>query len=168
MTYPKCLDSFEWAKNQLYIPLKFSINHFFVELESKEYEACGFELNDLKVLSRKAKITPTKTGQFVTCWKRIPNGTIAPFSDEDAIDLLIINVSEEELKGQFVFPKSLLIEQGVFSSQKKEGKRAFRVYPPWYTELNKQAMKSQQWQLKYFLPLAPVVDYNKAADLYNQ
>jgi len=40
------------------------------EAESAEYEAHFFKLNNLAVRYRKAKVTPTKTGQFVTFWKR--------------------------------------------------------------------------------------------------
>jgi hypothetical protein len=37
-----------------------------MEAESAEYGAYTFELNDLSVRFRVAKITPTKIGQFVT------------------------------------------------------------------------------------------------------
>ena len=110
-------------------------------------------LNDKKVLFRTAKVTPTKIGQFVTLWKRIENSTIAPFDTTDAIDLVIIQVKTNNHSGLFVFPISVLIEQAIISTQKKEGKRAFRVYSPWDKTINKQAQKSQQWQLNYFLNL---------------
>lgn len=158
--------SFEQAKKILYTPLQLSINELHVEKESKEYEACNFELNNLKIRFRKAKITPTKTGQFVTCWKRTPQGTIAPFTTNDEIDLLIINVCKDELIGQFIFPKSILIEKGIISTLQKEGKRAFRVYPPWDNPTSKQALKSQQWQMNYFLSLAPMTDLENAINLY--
>ena len=35
------------------------------------------------------------------------------------------------------------------------GKRAIRVYPPWSYPVAKVAIKTQQWQLRYFVALAP-------------
>nr|WGE07832.1 MepB family protein [Bacillus subtilis] len=36
------------------------------------------------------------------------------------------------------------------SHNSKKGKTAFRVYPPWTEPVSKQAVKTQQWQLRYF------------------
>jgi len=55
--------------------------------------------------------------------------------------------------GVFVFSRSVLISQGIISTEKKEGKRAFRVYPPWDIPTSQQAAKSQKWQLEYFLEI---------------
>ncbi len=119
---------------------------------------------------RQAKITPTKIGQFVTLWKRnsIKN-VIEPFEVSDDIDLFVINVKTENRFGQFVFPKSILIEKGIITV-KKEGKRAIRVYPKWDLTENKQAIKTQKWQLDYFLdiPINRNLDINKAEFLYSQ
>ncbi len=122
-----------------------------IEPESKEYKACRFCLNQLNIVCRSAKVTPKKVGQFVTFWKRVGNGSIAPFNDKDKIDYFVINVRTKNNFGQFVLPKSELIKKGILSTTKKEGKRGFRVYPPWDTVKNKQAEKTQQWQLDYFL-----------------
>ena len=48
------------------------------------------------------------------------------------------------------------------------GKRAIRVYPPWDNELNKQAQKTQAWQLNYFLeiPINNPIDYDRVHKLY--
>ncbi len=121
------------------------------EIESAEYNAYSFTLNDLHVKFRTAKITPTKTGQFVTLWKRLATGIIAPFEASDSIDLVIISVRKENRFGQFVFPKSVLCTQSILTVNDKEGKRGFRVYPPWDETTNKQAIKTQNWQLLYFL-----------------
>jgi hypothetical protein len=130
------------------------IKEIHLEKESAAYNACQLLLNDKKVLFRTAKVTPTKIGQFVTLWKRIENGTIAPFDTTDTIDMVIIETKTNTHSGLFIFPVSVLIEQAIFSSEKKEGKRAFRVYPPWDKTISKQAQKSQQWQLNYFVNLA--------------
>lgn len=130
------------------------LKEIHLQKESAAYNACQLLLNDKKVLFRTAKITPTKIGQFVTLWKRIENGTIAPFDTTDAIDMVIIETKTSTHSGLFVFPISVLIEQAIFSTEKKEGKRAIRVYPPWDKTISKQAQKSQQWQLNYFVNLA--------------
>jgi len=50
--------------------------HLQKEEESDEYSAFRFSLNNKKICYREAKITPTKTGQFVTLWKRNVSGII--------------------------------------------------------------------------------------------
>lgn len=137
----------------VFIELGLEIKSIHLEHESAEYNACQLLLNDKKVLFRTAKTTPTKIGQFVTLWKRTPKGPIAPFAIEDNFDLVIVNTKTENHFGQFVFPKTILIEKGVFSTDLKEGKRAIRVYPPWNKTTSKQAQKTQQWQLEYFSPI---------------
>lgn len=128
----------------------FKITQLTLEAESSEYGACTFILNNLNILFRTAKITPTKTGQFVTLWKRINQGPIQPFDSTDSIDLFIVSTRKDNHFGLFVFPKSILISKEIVSD-KKEGKRAIRVYPPWDITTNKQAQKTQKWQLDYFL-----------------
>lgn len=66
------------------------------------------------------KLRLKKKGQFVTFWKRLEKGSIAPFSDTDPIDFYIVNVSKEKFFGQFVFPKSVLIEKGIITTERKE------------------------------------------------
>ena len=46
-------------------------------------------------------------------------------------DLFIINTRKDDYFGQFIFPKSVMCEQGVLSIKDDGGKRAIRVYPPW-------------------------------------
>ena len=58
------------AKNLLYDLCGFELSNIEIEKESAEYAAHRFEINNLKILFRQAKITPTKVGQFVTLWKR--------------------------------------------------------------------------------------------------
>lgn len=139
------------------------------EIESVEYNACYFTLNHLHVKFRTAKITSTKTGQFVTLWKRLATGKIAPFDDEDLIDTVIISVRKENQFGHFIFPKSILRQRGILTVKEKEGKRGFRVYPPWDTTTNKRAIKTQNWQLKYFLDLSNIskIDIEKVKKMYD-
>ncbi len=152
----------------LFDKLDFTLSNIEIEKESTEYCAHRFDINNRKILFRQAKITPTKIGQFVTLWKRnsIKN-VIEPFEVSDEIDLFVINVKTESRLGQFVFPKSILIEKGIISD-KKEGKRAIRVYPIWDNAENKQAIKTQKWQLDYFIeiPFDGNLDINQAKLLY--
>jgi len=119
-------------------------------------------------VSRNARVTPTKIGQFVTLWKRLNNGPIQPFDASDQIDFVVVNVSTDNQLGQFVFPKKVLLEKGVFSTASKEGKRALRVYPLWDKPTSKQALKTQQWQLDYFLLIdeGGKTDVQRAKALY--
>lgn len=122
-------------------------------MESVEYGACSFELNGKKIEYRVSKITPTKNGQFVTIWKRNNVGITEPFAVTDSLDFIIITVKSDENFGQFVFPKAVLANHGIVKINGKDGKRGIRVYPPWDIAVNKQAQKTQQWQLKYFLTI---------------
>ncbi|WP_243402035.1 MepB family protein [Leptospira haakeii] len=125
------------------------IKNFQIEKESSDYNAAFFELNKKQAIFRLAKITPKKIGLFVTLWKRDKKGVTIPFDKNDDIDLIIIEVRKSNRIGHFVFSKSLLIENGIITS-KKEGKRGFRIYPPWEAPSSKQAIVSQNWQSRYF------------------
>ena len=114
------------------------------------------------------KITPKKVGQFVTFWKRNGNEPIEPLNEADKIDFYVVNVRAEIKFGQFVFPKSILIKKGIVSTDKKEGKRGFRVYPLWNITGNKQATKTQKWQLNYFLQVDSFTDLKRAKELYGK
>ncbi len=153
-------------KKEIYDKCEFQISGFRIEPESKEYDACRFKLNGLNILSRSAKITPKKVGQFVTLWKRNGIGPIEPFGETDQIDFYTVNVRTENKFGQFVFPKSVLIKKGIISIHRKDGKRAFRVYPIWDEAKNKQAERTQKWQLDYFYEINNSTDINKAMELY--
>ena len=155
-------------KNLIYIPCRFTYSLAVAENESAEYGAYTFEVNHLKARFRVAKITPTKIGQFVTLWKRTEKGTIQPYDISDSVDLVVISTRKDNQLGQFVFPKSVLLDKNIFSNTTQKGKLGFRVYPPWDKTLNKQAQRTQQWQLHYFLELSVdrPIDYVRAKALY--
>lgn len=155
-------------KTEIYDKCSLKISDFKTELESKEYDASRFKLNGLNILSRNAKITPKKVGQFVTFWKRNKNGPIEPFNEKDQIDFYVVNTRMKEKFGQFVFPKSVLIKKEIISTEKKEGKRAFRIYPKWDITKSKQAELTQEWQLKYFYEINKLTDLNFVKKLYQK
>ncbi len=153
-------------KNKIYDKIDFKISKMVNELEGMKYDACRFELNEMKIICRSSKITPKKVGQFVTFWKRNKKGVTEPFNETDRIDFYVINVKSENHFGQFVFPKSELLNKGIISTEKKEGKRGFRVYPEWDKAKNKQAKKTQEWQLNYFYEINKLTNFNFVKALY--
>lgn len=155
------------AKELVYDPCHFVLTDLTLASESKEYDACTFMLDKRFVIYRAAKVTPTKTGQFVTIWKRKKGGPIEPYNSSDNIDFIIISATTNDRAGQFIFTKSILLEKGILSHRHKEGKRGIRVYPPWDEAINKQAQKTQQWQSAFFLEITSgqTINFNLAKQL---
>ena len=137
--------------NQIYLKCCISIAEFRSAKESAEYEACTFKLNNKSIIYRTAKITPTKIGQFVTIWKRNESEVTEPYHNNDDFDFLVITTLNGEHFGQFIFPKSVLLTKGIISGTNSVGKRGIRVYPAWDSTTSKQAKKTQEWQLAYFV-----------------
>lgn len=140
-------------KNKIFDVCDFTLTNLKQNIESHEYGACSYVINGKKIQHRFSKITPTKTGQFVTLWQRNKDGITQPFSISDNIDFIIITSRSDNNVGLFVFPKSVLAEKGIISANGKEGKRGIRVYPPWSMTTSEQATLTQCWQLSYFLPI---------------
>ncbi|GGR15607.1 MepB family protein [Streptomyces netropsis] len=157
------------AKTLVYDPSGFSCSDPVPEAESAEYAAHEFTLDGRSVRFRVAKTTPTKVGQFVTVWKRSAGGPIQPFDAADPVDLFVVSARDGDRFGQFVFPREVLRERGIVSTEGAGGKRAFRVYPPWVTTTNRQAGSTQKWQTEYFLPVPGdgSVDRDRARALYH-
>ena len=146
-------DDLKTAKKLVYDQCNFDFKNLKWNTESSEYAACTFEIDGKKTQHRVAKITPTKNGQFVTIWKRNQNGITEPFDINDAIDFIIITARSGDILGQFIFPTSVLANKGIITQNGKTGKRGIRVYPPWDKPESKQAEKTQNWQLDYFLTI---------------
>ena len=161
------INALEKIKSSIYNKCNFKVSNVIIDKESQEYDGCKFLLDERKIIFRTAKITPKKVGQFVTFWKRNQNGITEPFSENDTIDFYVINVESENKTGQFVFPKSVLIEKGIISTSKKDGKIGFRVYPSWDKTISKQAIKTQNWQLKYFFEVNEKTDFGFVKKLYS-
>ncbi|MDN3724696.1 MepB family protein [Aequorivita sp. SDUM287046] len=145
-----------------------SITNYTAEPESREYDACRFEIDGHWAIGRTAKQTPKKVGQFVTCWKRNNFGITQPYSELDDFHFFIINAKHNNRLGQFVFPKSILIAKGIVSTAKKDGKRGFRVYPIWDFPTSNIALKTQQWQLAYFYEMDKKTDFDTVKKLFNE
>ncbi len=137
-------------KELVYDNCNYEFSNLVIDSESAEYQSCSFQLNSFEFIHRFSKITPTKTGQFVTIWKRNNKGITAPFDVSDNFDFIVITSKSDENLGQFVFPKAVLLEKGIISNNNSSGKRGIRVYPPWDIPTSKQAEKTQFWQTKYF------------------
>ncbi len=122
--------------------------------ECTEYFGFNFYLGQVSIKFRKAKVTPKKTGQFVTLWKRNAKKETEPFNVKDHFDFYIIATEEENKFGFFIFPKHILGENQILTVNNKEGKRGFRVYPDWVKPESSQADKTKSWQTNYFIDLA--------------
>jgi hypothetical protein len=133
-----------------YEPNHLTIKAVREEAQNSDYGAGIFQLNSKSVRFRVAKITPTKTGQFVAFWEKDGDNKNQAFSYEKATDLLVINTFASNHFGQFVFPKEVLVKQNILKTAAAKGKMAIRVYPGWENPTNKQAVDTQKWQLEYF------------------
>ena len=158
------------VKELVYDKCGFRLTNLKLNSESVEYGACSFKLNGQTIEHRVSKITPTKTGQFVTIWKRNKDGITEPFDIFDDIDFVVITSKIGDNIGQFIFPKSVLAEKGIISQNGKDGKRGIRVYPPWDTVTNRQAEKTKSWQTEYFLTIKSdnSTDFDLTRKLFNK
>jgi hypothetical protein len=156
------------SRDLIYNPCQFKCSEPIIESQNVDYGAYVFSLNSINIRFRVAKITPKKTGQFVTLWKRGVNGVIQPYDFTDEIALFVVAIRKGDKFGQFIFPKSVLYKYDILSNNNQGGKRAIRVYPPWDIVTSKQAKKTQEWQLEYFLeiPKHGPIDYARAQMLY--
>lgn len=147
---PKTKLFFEIIKKLIFDRQGIEPSNFSLEKESLEYGAAICKVGNKNALFRIAKITPKKIGQFVTVWKRNAQGVTEPYSAKDSIDFLFVCVEKDNNFGIFIFPKSALLKHNIFSQNNVDGKRGFRLYPSWDKPTNKQALKTQQWQLIFF------------------
>ncbi|MEY8760719.1 MepB family protein [Chryseobacterium tongliaoense] len=141
-------------ENSVFKALQLELSNLTADPESEEYSGHNFLLNTFIIKFRKAKITPTKNGQFVTLWRRNSAGKTEPFTSSDHFDFYIIATEQNNSSGFFIFPKKVLAEKQILTSSQKEGKRGFRVYPPWDKAESKQAERTQNWQIQFFIDIS--------------
>jgi len=118
------------------------LSNIEADLESKAYFAHCFQIGTHLVRFRKAKIAPTKIGQFVTIWKRNEKGVTEPFHINDDINFYIIATRKEAEIGIFIFLKTVLQAYKILSGETQERKRGIRLYPTWDLTQSKKAQKS--------------------------
>lgn len=137
------------AQHDLFDLLGLQIANFEAAVENNDYQSCRFSLGNQHIQFRCAKLTPKKAGQFVATWKRGIDKQAVPYHHNDQLDLLIIAMAD--LSGQFIFPKTVLLEKGIIAGKASSGKNGIRVYAPTDQVFNSQAIKTREWQRKYFI-----------------
>ena len=123
------------------------------EEQNGEYESGILAIGAEVWRVRTARVTPKKPGAFVAVWQRDNTGETRPFASGEAIAGLLVFVLEGERFGVFRFTAEQLKDIGVTSSSTHAGKRGFRVYPSWSTNLNPQATRTQAAQSSAFTRL---------------
>ncbi len=141
----------DYVNKMIYEPNDLPVKSVQEEKQNSKYGAGTFRLSSRTVRFRVANITPTKVGQFVAFWEKDENNTNQPFTYEEAPDLLVITTFTDDGEfGQFIFPKEVLFKQNILRSNSTKGKM---VYSSWDKPTSKQAMKTQKWQLPYFVDM---------------
>lgn len=145
------------VKKLVYEPNHLIVSSMEEEKQNAKYGAGIFQLTSHTVRFRVANITPNKVGQFVAFWEKNENNENQPYSYDKAPDLLVINTTScDNQFGQFIFPKEILLKQNILSSSFTKGKMGTRVYPIWDRPTSKVALKTQAWQLPYFIDLSNI------------
>lgn len=158
-----------YVNELIYKPTNLILKSVQEEKQNAKYGAGIFQLSSKTVRFRVANITPTKTGHFVAFWEKDEDTNNQPYSYAEAPDLLVITTFKSDSEfGQFVFPKEVLFTQNILKSNSTKGKMAIRVYPSWDIPTSKQAVKTQEWQLPYFVDLSTPdnVSKEKITELY--
>ncbi|WP_078552008.1 MepB family protein [Bacillus alkalicellulosilyticus] len=168
------MDDFYTALNyvnkMIYEAIGLTVESVQEENQNSKYGAGIFKISSKTVRFRVAKITPTKVGQFVVFWEKDESDKNQAYLYEQAPDLLVITTFKNENEfGQFIFPKEVLLKQNILRSTSTKGKMAIRVYPNWDSPSSKQAMKTQKWQLPYFVDMCNPnkIPLGKIIELYS-
>ncbi|MDA9472355.1 MepB family protein [Enterococcus sp. 5H] len=160
------MESIDYISKLIYQISQSSLENVILEEQNKDYEGAFFTIGKHSFRSRKGKRTPKKQGYFVVFWEKDTLNNNKAYDFVRAPDKLIITIFDEDKRGQFIFPKELLAEKNILSTENKQGKMALRVYPDWVTSLNKTASMTQKWQLPYFLNLSETYDSQLLKQLY--
>ena len=108
------------AQQIAYAPSGLTLNSFEPEIESREYGACTCKINNLTIVFRVAKITPTKSGQFVTFWKRENSaGPIMPYDITDQFDFFVVHVYEKKRLVNLFFLKLYCMKKDFYQKMAK-------------------------------------------------
>lgn len=143
-----------YVNKMIYEPNGLTIKSVQEEKQNSKYGAGRFQLSSRTVRFRVANTTPTKIGQFVAFWEKDVNNKNQPYLYEEAPDLFVITTFKNENEfGQFIFPKEILLQEKILRSTSTKGKMAIRVYPIWDSPSSKQTLKTERWQLPYFVDM---------------
>ena len=125
------------------------------------YEGFNFQCDSLHYKVRSAKKTSKKAGYFTVAWVKNDLGANVPYSEADFTDFLIVLIDDDNKKGLFLFPKLVLTQKGILSSEihSSKGKMGFRVYTPWDFDLNPTAQQSFKWQRDYFYEIDELTEW---------
>lgn len=151
----------EDINKSVFLLLEQPFSNLILDVECSDYSGCSFLLGSHTIKFRNAKVTPKKEGAFTALWKRDSEGKTVPFEEKDLFDFYIIMATQNSKTGYFIFPSHILAEHGILSTEDSTGKRGFRLYPPWSCPDNKQALKTQAWQLCYFIEKSGVTGFEK-------
>lgn len=124
-----------------------------IEEQNSDYESGVAHIGKEQWRIRTARITPTKPGAFVAVWKRDEGGSTRPFTADESLSGLLVFVAEQERFGVFQFTTAHLTTLGYARSELHPGKRGFRLYAPWCSDLNPQASRTQRAQAAAFFEL---------------
>jgi hypothetical protein len=119
------------------------------EPQTSDYESGVVLIEDELWHIRTARTTPKKQGAFVAFWRRDADGNTAPFTEDDPSAGLLVFIEDGGNRGLFRFTREHLAELGI-TEGRQAGKRGFRVYPMWCTDLNAQATSTQRAQASAF------------------
>ena len=61
-------------------------------------------------------------GVLFAMWKKDENNTNVPFTEDDLENQLIVNIVDDKRRGQFIFPKDILIKKGILKVMILKGK----------------------------------------------
>lgn len=163
-------EALTYLTKEVYQPIGLCVKSAREEPQNAKYGAGIIELSSKTIRFRVANPTHIKIGQFVSIWEKDEMNTNQPYSYDKSPDFLVVTTFTNEHKiGQFVFPRGVLIEQDILSSSSTKGKMGIRVYPIWDKPTGKQALKTQRWQLPYFVDMSKVDNHSldKLITLYS-
>ncbi len=87
---------------------------YVLEEWNQQYEAVEIKTRNGHFKSRLAQKTPNKKRLlFSQCGKKDENHTNIPFTEDDLENQLIVNIVDDNRRGQFIFPKDILIKKGI-------------------------------------------------------
>ena len=171
----------EWLRSEVLGATAFSYQRTLMgvsDLEECLYSHCGVELlfpgtlvsrfnsyvGNVRILHRTATYRqgPPHTGYEVALKHEIGRRCSYPIPSGEGVDACIVIMYERKsnvLRGCFVFPEQVLVEQGVFSTTgRADGKTTLKLYPPFEYNLenirHRQVRATYEWQLPYYIDLS--------------